>query len=129
MQFGQLLAAGWRMRVGWGLIVVAIACAGLAYTTSQSLAETISILGPKPNSCGTWVKERNARNTQIYETWVLGFLTGANIFGGSNTDFLKGLDAEAIFAWIDNYCKTHPSENLSKSAVTLTHKLNNHTKP
>ena len=118
---------GRLMRVGWGL-VVAIACSGLSYTTPLSLAQDSTVvLGPKPNSCGTWVKARSAggKNTEAYESWVLGFLSGATIFGKTNTDFLNAVDADAIFVWIDNYCKANPLENLSKSVIALTHELNN----
>ena len=34
-------------------------------------------------------------------------------------DFLKGIDSEAVFAWIDVYCQKHPLELIGDAAVRL----------
>ena len=40
--------------------------------------------------------------------WVLGFVSGSNWSTIGDKDYLNGLDADAIHAWLDNYCRQHP---------------------
>jgi hypothetical protein len=47
--------------------------------------------------------------------WVLGFLSGIGSTGGSN-DPLDGVDGESVRAWINNYCKAHPTEAIEEAA-------------
>jgi hypothetical protein len=52
------------------------------------------------------------------ESWVLGFLAGAgDATNGANP--LNGLDANAVFGWIDNYCSIHPLSPIGKAAEAL----------
>ena len=37
----------------------------------------------------------------------------------SGSDFLNGLDAEAVFGWLDNYCSAHPLERISNAPLDL----------
>jgi hypothetical protein len=47
------------------------------------------------------------------QSWVLGFLSGANVaLAHQKEDFLRGLDAHAVTAWIDNYCQANPPDSL-----------------
>jgi hypothetical protein len=75
-------------------------------------------------SCGTWTSTRtqaqggdlSARYALIaYRSWVLGFLSGVG-FAGVNLDPLRGLDTNAVDAWIDQYCQTHPLKDLADAA-------------
>ena len=54
-----------------------------------------------------------------FEQWLLGFLTGTadlaatpGVIEPGKLDPLRGVDAEAVWAWVDNYCHAHP---LAKS--------------
>jgi hypothetical protein len=59
----------------------------------------------------------------------LGFLTGANVYGDfGSMDILKGMDENAAYAWIDNYCKANPLENLSVAASALVREIFNRVK-
>jgi hypothetical protein len=44
---------------------------------------------------------------------VLGYVTAANVF--TATDVVL-VDVDAIFAWLDNYCREHPLELLIKAS-------------
>ena len=33
------------------------------------------------------------------------------------TDPLNGVDAFAVWAWIDNYCRAHPLDTIQKASV------------
>jgi hypothetical protein len=99
------------------VLLVATAQAGFAAT----------IIGRGVASCGTWTADRRAPNGGAAiadEGWVVGFLSGANVESeGNSTDFLVGTDADAIFAYIDNYCSAHPLDQISTGAVHLRFEL------
>jgi hypothetical protein len=79
------------------------------------------LVGVGASSCGTWLADRaDTRNMPSLNTqsWVLGFLSGVG-FMGNGFDPLQGLDANAVTAWLDNYCRTHSLENLGKAAGAL----------
>jgi hypothetical protein len=69
-----------------------------------------AVIGYGLDSYGTWTAAR--RNHQDFgpKIWILGFLSGVGFLGfwqeGINP--LNGLDAEAVLAWMDNYCQKHP---------------------
>jgi hypothetical protein len=72
-------------------------------------------------SCGTWTANRADRRKEpdwLHEvSWVLGFLSGAGYMGTrEGFDPLRGVDAAAVQAWLDNYCRVHPLENLADAA-------------
>ena len=39
----------------------------------------------------------------------------------SGLDPLKGLDADAVWAWMDNYCLTHPLVTIDAATETFVH--------
>ena len=51
-------------------------------------------------------------------SWVLGFIAGAAVFG-DDRDPGKGLDNQAIYAWVGNFCRDHPSSKIVDAAVGL----------
>jgi hypothetical protein len=63
--------------------------------------------------CGLWVEARQTDSIaghfsglQQMENWVLGYLSAVATRSGK--DFLKDVDAKAIFQWMDGYCKANP---------------------
>jgi hypothetical protein len=58
----------------------------------------------------------------LWEEWVLGFVSGANIYDDS-PEMLKQMDEHAIFAWVDDYCRTHPVELVDDAAFELIQEL------
>jgi len=58
----------------------------------------------------------------LWEEWVLGFVSGANIYDDS-AEMLKQTDQHAIFAWVDDYCRTHPVELVDDASFELTQEL------
>src|SRR5713101_6780211 len=72
-------------------------------------------------SCGTWVQERSLaqhpKRAQA-EAWIVGYLSGVNN-SGTGSDMLLGLD-EAIYSWMDNYCRSHPLGRVETGFATAT---------
>ncbi len=78
--------------------------------------------GAATESCGSWSASRRANNVRswVTEQWVLGFLSGvAYAASSSGPDPLTGVDDEAVWAWVDNYCRAHPLDWLLHAAVAF----------
>jgi hypothetical protein len=68
-------------------------------------------------SCGMWVDSR-ARGVIAPSVWILGFLSGGNVFGATN-NALELVDRESIFLWMDKYCKENPLEYIDDGGQVL----------
>jgi hypothetical protein len=55
--------------------------------------------------------------------WVMGYLTGVNTASThrGDPDFLlrTNIDGPAAWAWIDNYCRANPLDNLFNASQAL----------
>jgi hypothetical protein len=105
--------------------VAIVAAAALLATTSQGLPlGGRMVLSPKPNSCGAWIDvcRSHPHNQILYEGWVLGYLSGVN-FHSTSKDFLRNVVVQSISAWFDNYCSTHPLDDLVTAADALVIEL------
>jgi len=76
--------------------------------------------------CSNWTKERQSKSvvgTQM-GAWVRGYISGANVtqtFVNSNIFQLAELDA--MEAWVNGYCTSHPSEKLVVAVDALVKEL------
>lgn len=78
-------------------------------------------------SCVGWQQSNAAekdgypRNMEIYQTWVIGYLSG--IVAGSGMDFLAGTQSEAAFVMVDAYCSEHSNMNLAGAGTHVARQL------
>jgi hypothetical protein len=76
--------------------------------TGKAWSETVRTLGPgSSSSCGAWLENRRSSNYYAMGAWALGYLSGAATFS-IDLDPLASVDADAVFYWLDNYCRIHP---------------------
>jgi hypothetical protein len=68
-----------------------------------------SVIGLGASSCLFWTGQRNAKASFSWEQWLLGYVSGA---GAPEIPLLKDPDGEAVLAWIDEYCRSHPLDQL-----------------
>jgi len=96
------------------VVVVAASVAPLA-ANAKSRTE----IGYGMATCGAWTTDEdpNGRVRQTRAAWILGYLSRASYDHAG--DMLDPVDAPAIEAWIDNYCKAHPLDRLSRAAEAL----------
>jgi hypothetical protein len=83
-----------------------------------------SLIGVGLNSCGTWTSDRAGQNAYpklADEQWVVGYLSGMGFEGGGKDNPLNGVDAEAVWAWIDNYCHANPLDHIAKAAEAFSY--------
>ena len=74
-------------------------------------------------SCGTWTEARRDRATPrdaALEQWVVGFLSGVG-YASEAEDPLQGLDADAVWGWMDNYCASYPLASVNAAASEFVH--------
>lgn len=84
-----------------------------------SHASGYSMLGSGGASCKTWTAARSAPpglDVAMQQQWLLGFLSGIGSMVLGELDPLRGLDADAVYAWLDGYCRNHPAESLDAAA-------------
>jgi hypothetical protein len=84
-------------------------------------AEDIQIIGAGAQSCGTWIADHRDGILAGDDQWILGFLSGAAYEGdGPNVlNPLRGVDAEAVWAWVSNYCRAHPLDRITDAGVAF----------
>ena len=93
-----------------------------AQSISLAMAQTSTALGSGTKSCGAWTEDRRTPDTHAAfqdMQWVLGFLSGVGFMGQGEIDPLNGLDAHAVWAWIDNYCRDHPLSRISGATAAF----------
>lgn len=87
--------------------------------------EGIAVIGYQSVSCGTWTKDRREHSVALgaYEGWIEGFLSGLAFTKWPAQNPLVGIDTDAAFAWVDNYCSAHPLDTLSVATFALMKEL------
>jgi hypothetical protein len=91
-----------------------LAAAVLMIFITQPSAEMRQYIGFADTPCATWTAERAKPSLERFtyrqfmgekmESWVLGYVFGSNSSVNSK-DILKGINADAVYSWLDNYCR------------------------
>jgi hypothetical protein len=82
-------------------------------------------LGVGNLECGLWTQARQIGdvNAVWWKTlilgWVQGYLTGYNHYGPGMFDDPKGVGADIVTGWVDDYCVQHPLNNIAGAAEAL----------
>jgi hypothetical protein len=99
------------------------------------------VLDVGANSCGKWTEARRVHGTPTegtHTSWIYGYLSASAtllegearsaVFFGKNDKTLiekanilspEYIDADAINAWMDNYCNAHPLETIADALRVL----------
>jgi len=75
------------------------------------------------SSCADWLEERKKEDSDMEESWVMGYLSGANMFMTSRKDIMKMMEPKEIHAWIDGYCRANPTGDTADAAGALVKEL------
>ena len=109
---------------------------------SQAKARDWVIYGYGGESCGAWTRVQAHRprigadglaisgdvEVSGQTQWVNGFISAFNVYQSTTPDVGEDIDGNGIFSWIDNYCATHPLDNVSQATLALIDKLSQRAK-
>lgn len=87
---------------------------------------TYTMLGHGVSTCGSWTSDlKEGSVTSRYDkVWLQGYLSAFNNYGSyPGGDVTAGVDADGLFAWMDNYCAAHPLDKIAKGAASLIDEL------
>jgi hypothetical protein len=99
-----------------------LAASLLLFQTVQMAAQEKAVLGQGNVSCGSWLENRTGDDVQVVArtAWVLGYVTAFNQYGSKpEGDVSGGKSTEEMMAWIDNYCRQHPTDNVYRASAAL----------
>jgi hypothetical protein len=91
-------------------LIVGVSAPAAAYTA----------IGMGNMACGEWTSARQYPNSDQAVAdgqWILGFIAGAAYENGK--DPLSGIDADGVWAWIDNYCAANPRQTQVDAATAF----------
>jgi hypothetical protein len=78
---------------------------------------TINAIGHGVESCRTWLEARKDGYSAGYGDWLLGYLTGVNLWGPTNgRDLLRNQNPQEMIEWVDKYCAVYPNEIIESAA-------------
>jgi hypothetical protein len=98
------------------LLLTVLTC-GLMAGGTEAIA--YHLIGVGLSSCGTWTTDRRNPSAQLAlmdASWISGFLSGIGYVGEGGADPLKGMDANGVAAWVDNFCRAHPIDDIATAA-------------
>jgi hypothetical protein len=103
-------------------VAISLAIAA-CFAGSMAWADEYTMMGAGVRSCGEWFSDRQGKKAGASpkESWVLGYISAINsLYPAAQIplDLLKGMDAEGIFVWIDNYCRDHPLDLIGNAAAS-----------
>lgn len=76
------------------------------------------------HSCADWTKERSKDyRFQGDEGYVLGLVTGYNLYGPGDGDIASGPNATGMLGWVDQYCTANPLDLIDTAAFKLVVEL------
>lgn len=80
-----------------------------------------SILGSGSMLCETYVQSDDVIKLAT-ESWALGFLSSANM-RSKNLDLLQAIDSVAVIDAVENFCASHPSDNIANATIHVLMEL------
>jgi hypothetical protein len=105
-----------RMRIVLASVIVVGAIA------ASGIAEAAEVMGAGIDSCGRWTSDRTDPHSPPAlqdEQWVLGYLSAVGQMSLTKYDPLGGTDAFAVWAWVDNFCRSNPLSHIADAAETF----------
>ena len=117
--------------------MIRIALLGLAIFiggTSGISAQQRTTMGAGTLSCGQWLQNRSLAEhpgnsqelvaTYQMDAWLDGYLSGTNVNVPNWPDiFTSRPSSIAMYAWVDNYCRSNPLDRISAAANALLAEL------
>jgi len=119
-------------------MLLRLTLAALLLTATPAMAQSVTLMGLGSSSCGAWTAAKHpvpsSYNTAAPDIasaiagsrqvqWLLGYLSGANIWRAGSEDALAGTELVGLEAWVSNYCAQNPLDNIHVAAHALMREL------
>jgi hypothetical protein len=104
------------------LLIANLVAVLIGSVSGPALADerTINAMGHGVESCQAWLEARKDGYSAGYGDWLLGYLTGVNLWGPTNgRDLLRNQKAQEMIEWVDKYCSVFPNELIESAARQL----------
>lgn len=95
---------------------------GLCLTVSAPAMAVTNIYGPGGISCDKYNQVQDPAAKDAFRYWAQGYVSGINSM--KNMDVSRAKDWQAIFMWIDTYCRTNPQSSYNGAVDTFIIELN-----
>jgi hypothetical protein len=102
---------GRARRILAGALLAAVLLTGAAEVRAD-----YAMIGLGGSSCGSWSAWRRDRLAGDAQQWVVGFLSGIGFVGDDGDNPLRSVDAQGVWAWVDNHCRANPIDKISAAA-------------
>jgi hypothetical protein len=101
------------------LLKTALVAGSLLFVlTARIAAEGQGVLGQGNVSCSSWLENHTRDDARV--AWILGYITAFNQYGSKpESDVSEGTTTEEMMAFINNYCRNHPTDNLYRASAAL----------
>ena len=101
------------------LKLTALTLLGLLSVAAPSRGQGIYVEGQL--NCGQWIDSRTKSSSVSIERYVIGVLNGLALGHGIELWRADGqaVSREAVFVWVDNYCRNHPLDPFVKGIIAL----------
>ena len=76
-----------------------------------------AIWGAGKKSCFSYSKARNGEDDSNYRHYIFGYLTAYNTQATDTYRISGSKDLNAVFAWLDDYCKEKPVHGFDQAMV------------
>jgi hypothetical protein len=102
------------------LAYLAAVLIGGALGPANADERTINAVGHGVEPCKAWLDARKDGYSAGYGDWLMGYLTGVNLWGPtSRRDLLRNQNAQEMIEWVDKYCAVFPNELIESAARQL----------
>src|SRR5277367_5309294 len=99
----------------------------LAVTFGAALtpAHAGGVFAPLGPDCGQWLTARQARQSSVYEGYVVGMLIGMSMGSGISIwgSPQSPVHQNQVFFWLDEYCRTNPLGNTMIALVVFANQV------
>jgi hypothetical protein len=105
------------------LLGTAALLALLLPAAAQAQSREVKMIWFEDASCSAWSKSAgNKAIRAIYSSWVRGFVSGHN-FGNLTQQVKVDVSDDALYQYIDQYCRDNPKSSFAGGAIQLVENL------
>lgn len=95
-------------------------------------AQAMKVIGVGNKSCGSWTEARSISQSNPDQQYIIGARVAGYVAASADIikiDLIKNIDADAMDSYIDNYCHSHPLDDIFTASFSLAQELRRREAP